>query len=344
LKILLLKPSSLGDVVQALPVLRLLKKHLPASEIHWWLATELVPLLQDDPDLAGLFHFERRRWSVPWRWPELLASVRRIRSLRFDWVIDLQGLARSGAFAWLANGGYTIGVADPREGASGFYDEAVPRPSYYTHAVDWYLEVLRRLDIPVHQNFEWLPPRPAAVETVRRRIDPGDQIVLLQPGARWNNKRWPIEHFAAVVRQLGAEFPAARFVILGGGDDILLGDALYSIVPQRCLDLTARTTLPEMVEWVRASDFVITNDTGPMHVAAALRKPMAALFGPTEPRRTGPYGMPESVLRIDLPCAPCMKGRCSWREPMECLHALTPEMVLARARKVLGAPRRVANP
>lgn len=339
MKILILKPSSLGDVVQALPVLRSLKRHHPAAEIYWWLAAELAPLLAGDPDLAGIIPFERRRWSSPWRWHELVASVQGMRARRFDWVIDLQGLARSGSFAWLANGAFTIGLADPREGASGFYDVAVPRPSWHTHAVDWYLGVLPYLRTPAATDFDWLPSRPDAADTVRRRFNPArERLIVLQPGARWMNKRWPAQHFVAVIRQLAREFSEARFVVLGSREDIPLGEALATAEPLRCLDLTARTSLPEMVEWVRASSLVITNDTGPMHVAAALRKPMVALFGPTEPARTGPYGQPESVLRVPLACAPCLKGSCAWSQPMACLRDLTPDAVVARARVLLGAP------
>ncbi|HKS35842.1 MAG TPA: glycosyltransferase family 9 protein, partial [Verrucomicrobiae bacterium] len=169
MRILILKPSSLGDVVQALPVLRLLKLHLPASEIYWWIDSRLSPLLEGDPDLAGLFPFERRRWSSPLHWGELFASVRRMRELKFDWVIDLQSLMRSGIFAWLANGSLTIGLEDRREGAAAFYDIAVPRPSFHTHAVDWYLNVLPVVGVPVHWNFTWLPPRERVAAELRAK-------------------------------------------------------------------------------------------------------------------------------------------------------------------------------
>ena len=203
MKILILKPSSLGDVVQALPVLRLLKHHWPASEIYWWLGAESLALLDGDPDLAGVFPFQRRHWKSPLNWFEMLSSVREMRQKRFDLVIDLQGLARSGMFAWLANGGLTIGVDDPREGARGFYDIAVPRPSPRTHAVDWYLEVLRVLNVPVHWNFTWLPPRPKAVASIYRKWQPDSAVwVIINPGARWLNKRWPIEHFSRLVQRL----------------------------------------------------------------------------------------------------------------------------------------------
>ena len=120
MKILILKPSSLGDVVQALPVLRLLKRHLPQSEIYWWIDSTLRSLLEGDSDLSGLFLFERCRWASPRHWHEMLASIRQMRAMKFDWAIDLQSLARSGLFAWLANGDLTIGLDDTREGARGF--------------------------------------------------------------------------------------------------------------------------------------------------------------------------------------------------------------------------------
>jgi ADP-heptose:LPS heptosyltransferase len=88
-----------------------------------------------------------------------------------------------------------------------------------------------------------------------------------------------------------------------------------------------------MVEWLRLCDLMVTNDTGPMHVAAALGKPLIALFGPTEPRRTGPYGQLENVLHIELPCSPCFKDHCTYEKPNECLNAISPAMVFERVRK-----------
>ncbi|MBI2926185.1 MAG: lipopolysaccharide heptosyltransferase II [Verrucomicrobia bacterium] len=336
MKILILKPSSLGDVIQALPVLRLLKLWQPASEIYWWIAADLRGLLEGDPDLQGVLPFERKKWASPRHWHELLASVRRMRALGFDWVIDLQSLARSGAFAWLANGRFTVGLDDSREGARGFYDCVVPRPTFHTHAVDWYLSALELLGVPVRWDFEWLPPRPVVAAAVREKWQTGAaRWVVLQPGARWLNKRWPAEHFAELVRRMATEHDAVRFAILGGAEEAALGDAIAQAAPRRCLNLAGKTSLPEMIEWIRLSDLMVTNDTGPMHVAAALGKPLVAVFGPTEPRRTGPYGHLERVLQLPLPCVPCMTDRCHYAKPRECLRAITPEMVVERVREAL---------
>jgi lipopolysaccharide heptosyltransferase I len=337
-KILILKPSSLGDVVQALPVLRLLKRHLPASEIYWWIDSNLAPLLEGDPDLAGVVPFARRRWATPRHWPEIWRSIRWLRQQAFDWVIDLQCLMRSGAFAWLTNGKLLIGLDEPREGARGFYDLIVRRPSALTHAVDWYLSVLPLLGVPADGEFQWLPERPGLAESVRRKW-PVERAkwIIIQPGARWLNKRWPAESYAEVVRRLAATNLEFQFVILGGEEDRPLGEVIARVDGRRCLDLTGRISLPEMVEWIRLSKLMVTNDTGPMHVAAALGTPVVALFGPTEPRRTGPYRQLEHVVRLELPCVPCLKPRCAYAKPLECLRAISPAAVVDAVQRRLGS-------
>jgi len=332
LKILILKPSSLGDVVQALPVLRALKRHFPESQIYWWIEIGLAPLLEADPDLAGVVRFHRRRWASPWNWGELWHSVMWVRAQRFDWVIDFQCLARSATFAWLANGQLTVGLDSPREFARGFYDIIVSRPSFFTHATDWYLKVLQRLGIPAGHVDEWIPPRSEIAAEIRRKWpENGERWIAVQPGARWPNKRWPIEFFSRVLRDLAAQDPRLHFAILGSRDDRLLGEALAQVDAHRCLDLTGKTSLLELVEWIRRSELMITNDTGPMHIAAAVHKPLVAVFGPTEPRRTGPYGQMEDVLQVNLSCVPCLKPRCRYFKPLECLRALSPDHVVQAA-------------
>lgn len=334
--ILILKPSSLGDVVQAIPVLRLLRRRFPQAFIAWWVDASLVSLLEGDPDLNEVIPFNRaelRRWQGG---RNFVRSVLKMRRRHFDWVIDLQGLLRSGAVGWVANGGLTIGVDDPREGASAFYDLSVRRPSATTHAVDWYLEVLKTLGVPVHRDFDWLPLRRDVAESVERKWPSGGRRwVCLQPGARWWNKRWPIEHFQGLMRELGAGNPQFGFAVLGGKDDRALGETLARVAPDRVVDLTGRTTLPEMIEWLRRCELMVTNDTGPMHAAAALGKPVVGVFGPTDPRRTGPYRQESLGLRLGLPCSPCLKQRCHHPRTMECLHGITPLAVASAVRERL---------
>ena len=351
MKILILKPSSLGDVIHALPVLRLLKRHWPKSDIYWWLDDGLVPLLDKDPDLAGIYPFHRKRWFVPTRWPQIVSSVVAMRKQRFDLAIDLQGLARSGMFAWLANAKLTVGLDNiregVREGARGFYDLTPPRAAANSHAVDRYMAVLPLLNVPVHWNFEWLPRRPAAIQSMNDKWAPGRQgarwIVLL-PGARWDNKRWPVEYFVDLAKRL-QEIPALRLVVLGSKSERDLGEKISAAVPDFCLNLAGETSLDEMIEWIRQSRLVITNDTGPMHVAAAVGRPIISIFGPTEPANTGPYGQLQNVMQTrKLPCVPCFKGTCAYWDKLACLHAITPAAVFEKAREALSPSHSTTPP
>lgn len=320
-----------------MPVLRHMKLAWPAAEIYWWIDAGLAPLLENDPDLQGIVRFERKRWASPRNWGEMCHSICWLRAQKFDLVVDLQSLARSGAFAWLADGGLLVGLNEIREGARGFFDVAVSRPTQHTHAVDWYLSVLPHLGITVRQEFTWLPEqkRINAALCDRWKTSRGRWIAF-QPGARWNSKRWPVEHFSKLAKLIQTELPSHFISILGGKDDQQLGETIASASPTRCLNLAGRLSLPEMVEWIRISDLMVTNDTGPMHVAAALRKPVVAMFGPTDSRRTGPYGQVDRVLRQPPPCAPCFKGECSYFKPLECLRAITPEQVLEEIKHRLG--------
>lgn len=341
MKILILKPSSLGDVIHALPVLRLLKAHFPASQIHWWLDVSLVPLLEKDPDLAGIVQFQRKRWAAPQRWPEIARSLQSMRRQRFDWAIDLQGLARSGIFAWLAGAGLTVGLDNEREGtregARLFYDLVPPRADTHTHAVDRYLAVLPLLGVPVHRNFQWLPPRPdIAAQLEQKWSVSAAPWILLMPGGRWNNKRWPVEYFEALVKLMASARRDVKFAILGSKDERGLGQTISAAAPERCLNLAGQTSLAEMMEWIRAGKLVITNDSGPMHVAAAIGRPVIALFGPTHPASTGPYGQLNNVLQDGtLPCVPCMRHKCAYRDPLACLYSIHPESVFEKARSIL---------
>ncbi len=181
--------------------------------------------------------------------------------------------------------------------------------------------------------FQWLPERPQVAAAVQEKWRPESaRWIALLPGARWDNKRWPVENFSDLAQRLSPLAPDLKFAILGGNADRALGQTIAEANPNRCLDLTGQTSLLEMIEWLRLSELAITNDTGPMHIAAALRKPVIALFGPTDPRSTGPYGQRQNVLQTkNLPCVPCQKSSCAWHEPLACLHAITPEMVCEQA-------------
>ncbi|HEY1171235.1 MAG TPA: lipopolysaccharide heptosyltransferase II [Verrucomicrobiae bacterium] len=337
MKVLILKPSSLGDIIHALPVARLLRLQHPGCEIHWWISKDLLPLLEGDPDIARLIPFNRRRWWSPTCKTGLWYTVNQARKERYDLVIDLQGLMRSAIFSWLARGTFTAGVLDKREGGSALYDLAVERPGAESHAVDWYLEVAKAVGLKTEVPFTWMAEKPDTMAEVRRKWKvEGARWVVLCPGARWDNKVWPLNSFVELSQKLLHEHRDVKIVVIGGREDMTRGRVLHTVDRERVLDLTGCTSLGEMVEWIRLADVTVTNDTGPMHVAAALSKPVVAFFGPTAPERTGPYGQIDQVLRANLPCMPCMQRRCHFEETMACLHRITPEQAAARTSGFLG--------
>ena len=327
MKVLILKPSSLGDIIHALPVLRLIKRQRPNWVIHWWVAKHFAPLLEMDPDIAALHYFERNAWGNAQGLCRSLERIGQMRRERFDVVIDLQGLARSALHGWAARGAYRIGLQQNREGAALFYDERVDRPTPETHAVDWCRAVLPRLGLESIGQFEWLAKRPWLNERlVEQGFEPGHRWVILCPGARWSSKQWPVEYFEQLMTELADG--SVRFAVMGSGAEKSLGQRLAG--REGCLDLTGKTTLPELTEWLRASSVVVTNDSGPMHVAAAVGTPVIALFGPTSASKTGPYDARGTVLTADSSeCSACARGLSYRAEGHDCMRSIAPAQVAA---------------
>jgi lipopolysaccharide heptosyltransferase I len=333
LKVLILKPSSLGDVIHALPVLRMLKKHLPTAQVFWWIDSTIKDLLTADPDLTGLFSFERQQWHTAEGALSIIRSILDMRKLQFDLIIDLQNLLRSAIVGWLANGTTYIGLDQRRELAHLFYDHAV-NPPYASsqHAVEQNLAVIDYLSIPRTWDFVWLPKKNHAIATIQSLIDPSITTwIAICPGARWTTKKWPATYFAQTARLIAETLPNARLIILGTRLDAAAADVIKSQVRDRCVDLTGRTSLPQLIEIIRICRVTISNDSGPMHISAAVGTPVVAVFGPTDPKRTGPYKIPSRIFQANLPCVPCDRNKCRVTPTFKCMHSITPEVVAMAA-------------
>jgi len=328
-RILIIKPSSLGDVVHTLPVLHLLRKKYPDAKISWLVAPYCSGLLEHHPDLDEVILFDRRRYGTAWKNPaaglDLIKFKHDLRRRQFDWVIDLQGLFRSGWLAWFTRAPVRIGFANAREWAWLFYTHRIPIATMEQHAVERYLRIAAAAgcdDNPIEFPFALTDSDRAAV----REMTGDEPYAVLLPGANWATKRWPIENFAALVEPIRERF-GLRSIVAGGPDTIDLAKSIPSAV-----GLAGKTNLPQLVALLERSSLVIANDSGPMHIASALGKPLVTIFGPTNPIRTGPYDRPDSVVRVDIPCSPCYSRQCSHTS---CLRWLTIEPVLATAAEQL---------
>jgi lipopolysaccharide heptosyltransferase I len=336
-RILLIKPSSLGDVTHTLPVLHLLRRRYPDAKISWLVAPYCSGLLEGHPDLDEVILFDRRRFGTAWKNPsaglDLIRFKRDLRRRQFDWVIDLQGLFRSGWLAWQTRAPIRIGFANAREFSWLFYTHRIPIATMEQHAVDRYLRIALAAgcaDEPIEFPF-------AVSQSDRTTVAQmtGDEpYAVLLPGANWPTKRWPVENYQALVDPIRQRF-GLRCIVAGGRDTIDLAKAIPS-----ALNLAGKTNLPQLVALLERSNLVIANDSGPMHIAAALGKPLVTLFGPTNPIRTGPYNRPESVVRVDIPCSPCYSRHCSHTS---CLRWLTIEPVLATAAEQLSNEKSVGS-
>jgi ADP-heptose:LPS heptosyltransferase len=195
-----------------------------------------------------------------------------------------------------------------------------------THAVQRYLDVADFIGLgqsPVEFVF---PTDDEDRATVAGLLPDTDPFAVLLPATLWETKRWPIEHFAALVKPLKDRFGLKT--ILAGGPDAA---ALAPMLPNT-LNLAGKTSLRQLTALLERASLVIANDTGPMHIAAALGRPLVTMFGPTSPIQTGPYQRMDSVVQLDIPCSPCFSRSCSHRS---CLVNLGIEPVLRVAEQQL---------
>ena len=333
-RILIIKPSAIGDVVHALPVLNLLRRKWPEAHVTWVVTPACAGLVENHPQVNETIRFERAMWSRSWRSPgallNLLRFARRIHSRQFDLVIDLQGLLRSGWIVAETKAAVRVGFANARELGWLFYTHRVPM-QWEDHAVDRNLCIAEALGLGREPVEFVLAVDDRDRESVSRLVPNGRYAVLL-PGTNWETKKWPVERFAALVRPF-QERLGLRSVVAGAAGDSELAERIPGAT-----NLCGKTNLRQLVALLERAELVIANDSGPMHIAAALGRPMVVLHGPTSAVRTGPYRRLDTVVRLDNPCSPSFSRKCSHQS---CLQWLGIEPVLEVAAKQLSIPRGV---
>jgi heptosyltransferase-1 len=369
-RILLIKPSALGDVVHTIPVLVKLRARYPRARIDWLITPENAEIVRCHPALSNVVLFARRDFSKRGRrWRALLAFfdlLKQIRRARYDLVIDMHGQVRSALFALISGARVRIGFDRPirrsltvsaehdlrnvpshgwrgaREGSWIAYTHRIPIPTLDVHAIDRYLWVAPLLgldddppDLAIHLSSD-------TVRNVERLLKEHGvhadvPLVVLVPGTIWETKHWTIEGFAGVARTfLNDGFAVA---LAGTKRDQQRCRQIAAAAPGVC-DLSGKTTPAELAALIRRAEVAVTNDSGSMHLAASLRKPTVSVFGPTNPVHIGPYQRPESVVRMDLPCSPCNYRRLS-QCPFDhaCMKQVTSEMVVERVQKIFATTK-----
>lgn len=337
-RIALLKPSALGDIIHALPVLTALRRRFPTALITWVVNTTYEPLLRGHPDLTETLPFDRgafrRGLGASVRAAVALAAA--LRRRRFDLVVDLQGLLRTGLMALASGAPVRVGFANAREGSRLAYTHAVRVPDAdRLHAVDRYWKLAEFLGAGDGPKLFRVPLDPAERTAARAELVPFPRPwVAVAIGARWETKRWPPAFFAAVLRR-GLLRTGGTAVFVGGSDDTPGAQEAAGHLgssPVRVVDLTGRTSLPRLAAVLAESDLMLGNDTGPLHLAAALGVPCVAPYTCTRAARHGPYGSAAGVVETQVPCGGSYRKTCPHRI---CLDELTPERLAPVFAEVL---------
>ncbi|MBI3620917.1 MAG: glycosyltransferase family 9 protein [Nitrospirae bacterium] len=344
-RLLIVKPSSFGDIIHTLPALDAVHRSWPRTAVDWIVKPEWMPLLQGHPMLREALPF-----PMSWRaWRRMIPLVRQ---RRYEMVLDLQGLLRSGVLSLCTGAPIRIGFANAREGSPWCYTRRVALPAGSAngrppslqeslqaprHAIDRYLHLVREAGASSQAPVRFpLPSWPEAARWVddwwdKAGLQPKDTVCVLHPAARWETKRWPAERFARLADRLVKE-QGWRVILVAGPAERTQVEAVGRLMQQPYDDLSGRTTLPQLAALLARAALLITNDSGPMHLAVAVGIPVVALFGPTDPRKIGPYGPGHHVLQAGVDCSPCGRQRCT--QGLACMNAISVEEAYAAALRV----------
>lgn len=356
MRILIVKLSAIGDVIHTLPALTTLRRHHPGAEIDWVVEEGAADLLTGHPALTQSVIVPRGRWRTLNRERRWVSALRTFlafgRELRarptYDWVIDFQGLAKSAIWVAFSRGrrkaGYGPGL--PRhEGAWLALNQRVRPGSPDQHAIDRNLALLEGLGFPRLPLAYDLPIPPAAEAEASALlagvgVNPARSFVAINAMTRWATKNWELSRFTEVAAALHQR--GVPVVFTGGPGDHAAISEICQGLPPDVGRLDGRTRLRVLAAVYQRARVLLTTDTGPMHLAAAVGTPVVALFGPTAPWRTGPYGADHDVLRTGIACSPCFKRDCPTRQfaKRACMLGLEAGQVVERVLAKWNRPTR----
>ena len=328
-RICLIKPSALGDVVQTLPLLPVLRERFPAARISWVVSASLAPLLEGHPHLDEIISFHRKGAASSGL--ELLCELRQ---REFDLVFDLQGLLRTGVMTAATRAAIRVGLQSAREGAGLACNCVLPESGRRVPAHARYWRVAEALGLGDREPRTDLALGPEVQAWAAEGLAGlGRPVLVIHAGARWVTKRWPVEKFAAVAAKASRRFGAA-VVLVGSPDEQPTSDQLQQVLQRLApaasvRNLTGRSTLKQLAAVLQRADLVLANDSGPMHLAAGLGRPVVGIFTCTSPLRSGPAGQQHELPATGLPCGASYRKRCPYRgrKHLACMDELATERV-----------------
>ena len=346
MNILIVKLSAIGDVIHTLPALNAIRNYYPDANITWLVEEDAASLVIGHKALDRVIVSKRKRWLKALRSLSLLSATKEVhgfikvlRDTRYDMILDFQALLKSGILIALARGQRKIGFGkglEHMEHSYMFLNERIPAVDMEIHALTRGMMLLNAIGIPTNEIEYKLPVSNDDCEKVdelmkRHDINGVKFLIAINPVAKWESKLWPKERFARLADMIIDEYDA-RIIFTGGSEDRHIIQDIMSAMKGRALNLAGHTTLKMLAALYEKTVLVISTDTGPMHLAAAMETPVVAIFGPTAPWRTGPYGSSHRVVRADPECSPCFKRQC---ETIDCMHQISEDQVMAEVRSVM---------
>jgi len=332
--ILIIKPSALGDIVHALPVLSSLRAAFPQTKLTWLVRKEFAPLLECTEGLDEMLLFERKGMAKWFCCPKAFRSLydfrKQLRGGQFDLVLDLQGLLRSAIFAKMTGCKNRVGMKEAREFSHLFYTHQVDRPTDSVHILDTYFAVLKDIGVQKCLPECKLTPPAAAQDSVRRKLEAAQltpkQFIVLIPSSAHAYKCWPAEQFAKLAESFHQRY-GWDAVVVGTQSDCSYAETIRANTASPVIDLTGQTSIPELVALFDQAGTVVSNDTGPGHIALATDTPAVVIFGNTNPLRLGPYQRPECIVAVD---AEKRGGEIKDTNPSHQIKNVMVEMVLEK--------------
>ncbi len=333
----------MGDLVHTLPAVAALKRHFPEARIDWLVESRHRDVLLDNPGVSRLIEVDtlgwRRRLLSPRTWREIRESIGRIRERHYDFVLDLQGTLKSAVAAFLARSDRRIGFGASHlkeRAAALFYTECVTANGGKPHVIDRHLSLLRALNIETDERrfpISVSPAAEAAAEGELERTGLSD-FAVLNPGGSWVTKRWSPERFGRLALEIEREWKLPSLVVWGPGEEGMAREVVAA--SKGAARLAPRTSLRELVPYIRKARLFVSGDSGPLHLASACGVPAVGIFGPTDPARNGPFGEGDEVVWNAVACSPCYKHRCPGYGNV-CLTSIEVDHVLGAVRKRLAA-------
>jgi len=333
-RILVVRLGAIGDVTNALVFASALREHDPEVEIGWVVHPLAEPLVRDHPAVSRV-----HLWRKQDGWKGLRAVLREIRACDYELAVDLQRITKSALLARWSGAPRVLGYDRLRakEHSWIWTRERIPHTDPGAHMVEQYLEVARHLGAPAERPIHQLPTDPVAegwaAELVREL---GAAPIIINVGASKPANRWLPERFGQLAALCRRELDLPVCLTGAPHEQSIAREALEAAGPDSGIhDVVGQTSLRQLVALLDRARLFIGCDTGPMHLAAATGTQVVALFGPADPRRTGPFGESHRVVRVSPECAPCNRRECN--QPRHaCMDDITPELVLQAARETLG--------